>query len=358
MSALQQMLLAMGGSNSLVSSIQAVTITIAAGATSGTASITSVDTTKSVERLIGWTYPANVGNGSVFMPAVALTAGNQITAYRNTSDASNALTVYAIVTQYNSSKINNIQRGSTALSSAQTSNTTSVTSVTTTNSAVQYNGCITAGTGLAITAYQCAAALTAATTITGSRGATGSVADTLYWTLAEFASGVLNSSTQSASFSVTGTGSATISSVATAQTMLWYGGNTSASGTGSWANNVYNTLASSTSISGVSANTPVGATTIKVTAVEYKSTDVQSVNRGTTTIASGTSQTDTTISAITIANTDLSHVGSTASATASLDPSKTYPYVSITSTTNVRVAINTAISGNTDTLGWEAIEHK
>ncbi len=342
----------------IVQSVQTATITIAANATSGTATITSVDTTRSVERILGWTYPANVANAAKVMPAIDLTNATTVTAQRDTADASNAMTVYVVVTQYTAAAIQSVQRGSTTISSATTA-TATISSVTTTNSAIQYNGCTTVQTGTVQAHFMCGAQLTNATTVTAIKGTTTSNA-VVYWVVCEFKSGILNSSTQQSTVVPTSTTplDKTITSVTTAQSMLWWGGQSSAStGSSAWCNAGCLKLKDSTHVTGTIDNTPSSGTTLYFTVVEYKSADITSINRATTTIASGTNLTDTTITAVVTANSEPNFLGSTTSATASFNTSWIFPAVTLTSTTNVRVATNSNTVGNTDIVGWELTEY-
>jgi len=343
---------------SLITKIQSVAITVAAGATTGTASISSVNTSLSAVFYNGSNYAANVANASEVMGGVVLTNATTVTGNRNTSDASNALTLYATVVTFASTAIKSIQAGSTAMTTSQASNTSTITGVTTANSGILYNGCITALTGTVQAQFMTAAVLTNATTVTVSRGS-ASGAMTVYWTVIEFNSGILHSNTQAGNVLVSSSTPATttITSVTAANSMLFWGGQTSAStGSSAWCNATAMTLTNATTVTATMDNSPVSGTTAYFTVIEFKSTDIKSVNRATTTIASGNSLTDTTISAVVLANTLPNFLGSTTSATASFQTSWIFPKITLTSTTNARVSTNSVTSGNTDLVGWEAIE--
>jgi hypothetical protein len=89
-----------------IKSIQRGTITIAASATTGTATITSVDTAKSMCLFLGFTTTwdfasADNWRASRLFPRVALTNGTTVTATRNSSDSTATVTVSYEVIEYN-----------------------------------------------------------------------------------------------------------------------------------------------------------------------------------------------------------------------------------------------------------------
>lgn len=345
----------------IVISVQTVTVTIAAGATTGTNTLgTTVNANISVERLVGWNYPANIANASQCMPGIYLDAdGITLRAFRNTSDVTNALTAYVEVTQYSSAAIKSVQRGQTTITGATSNTATLSPTMTTTNAAIQFNGMTTTHTSTTQAHFMGAARITATNTVTVSKGTT--TADgTVYWVAAEFNSGILNSSTQANNVLVTTSTPATttITGVTTTQTTLWWGGQTSAStGSAAWCNAVAITLTNGTTVTGTMNNSPSSGTTAYFTAVEHKSVDIKTINRATTTISSGSSSTDTAITAVDTTLTAPNFLGSTTSATASFSTSWIFPKVTLTSATNSRVSTAANTSGNTDLVGWEQVEY-
>jgi hypothetical protein len=89
-----------------IKSIQRGTITIAASATTGTATISSVNTGKSVLHLLGWTqtYEQSATSGTHryprMFPRIALTDATTVTATRNSSDSAETVTVSYEVIEY------------------------------------------------------------------------------------------------------------------------------------------------------------------------------------------------------------------------------------------------------------------
>jgi hypothetical protein len=150
----------------LIKSIQRGTTTIAAAATSGTSTITSVDTANAVIRLLGYTYSATaITDGRVLCPRLELTNGTTVTAYRNTADASNSLIVSWEVIEYYPGVLKSVQRGT-----INVNGTATITAVDTAKSSCDHLG----GTYLANTAndpgYYGYVTLTNGTTVTATNG--------------------------------------------------------------------------------------------------------------------------------------------------------------------------------------------
>lgn len=115
---------------SVISRIQRVNITIGTGATSNTATITSVNTSNSKIVWGGFSVSGDVTPNKC-SPRIELTNGTTVTAYRNTSDATHTVIVSATIIEYISGVISAVQRGTAALTSTNTSGTTAVTSSST-----------------------------------------------------------------------------------------------------------------------------------------------------------------------------------------------------------------------------------
>lgn len=86
---------------SMIASVQSGTITIGTGATSNTATITSVNTAKSVVHFLGFTTTwTTTYRGDRTFPRVALTNATTVTAFRDSSDATFTVTVGYCVVEY------------------------------------------------------------------------------------------------------------------------------------------------------------------------------------------------------------------------------------------------------------------
>lgn len=339
----------------MVTSVEQVTITIAAGQTSGTATlVTAVNTSYASEHYSGH----NIANTS-FNPAnglcgIQLTDGSTVTAFRNTSDASFALTVQAIVIAWNPSKIKSIQRGTITMTAA-TSNTASLTFALT-NSVVQYNGLTTTYTSNNPSMYYGGLTLTSGT-VTADRGGTSNNM-TVYYCLIEFASGVLNSSTQQAKPSYTGstTGTSTITAVTTGQTMLinggWYltGGSATAD-----VYRPYLALTDGTTITSTMSTTSGSTTSNPVGVVEFKASDIKTLNRGTITMGAGTASNTASITAVNLAKTIPNYLGNNTTGSGVNDESRKIANLTLPNSTTPTTARTNSTSVITVT-GWETIE--
>lgn len=127
--------------NSIINRIQAYSITIPTGATSATATITAVNTSNSKLYRDGFSVSGNV-TPNKFAVRVEQTDATTITAYRNTSDASETVTVTGFVNDYISGVISNNQRGTISVTAGNTAASQAITSSSTS---------LTEGTNLGVT---------------------------------------------------------------------------------------------------------------------------------------------------------------------------------------------------------------
>lgn len=346
-------------SSGLVNSTQKFSIVIAAGSTSNTFTINSVSTGNSAIFYGGSRDPNTVVNASTDLGSLILTDSTTVTATRNTSDATNALTINGTVVEFVSSKIASVQVGSVTMT-ASTSQTATIASVTATNSILLYNGATSNYTSNTNNVYQANIALTNGTTVTASRGV-GTNNVTVYFTVVEFNSGVLNSSTQSGSISMSSETSktATISSVTTSRSMLLWGGFLR-QGTGTSAGrDPYIQLTNGTTVTASRTQTNAsGSDVVTFMVAEFKTADIQSVNRNVIVIAtSDNSNSDTLSGAVVIAKTIAHFLGRNNNAS-TIPNGKTLATVFLTNTTTVTAQRATADASSTDTVSYEAIEFK
>lgn len=88
-----------------INSVQYGTVTIAGSSATGTATITSVDTSKAVLGFLGFTTTLDTSGGSAvhqnrMFPMITLTNATTVTATRNSSDPSDTVTVSFVVVEY------------------------------------------------------------------------------------------------------------------------------------------------------------------------------------------------------------------------------------------------------------------
>lgn len=122
---------------SIVKSIQRGTIAIT-GATTGTLTITAVNTSNARIRFLGCSANLNVVDGTKYFARIDLTNSTTITATVNASPGANTLTVGVEVTEYWPGVIKSIQRGTVTVTGA--ANTATITTVNTAKTEFDYLG--------------------------------------------------------------------------------------------------------------------------------------------------------------------------------------------------------------------------
>lgn len=335
---------------SFVNSVQHFSITIAASNTTNTATIDSIDTTRSII-LWGGNQGSNTGafNANYDWGSAELTDATTVTARRGASDG-NTVTVQGTVVTFSSAAVKSVQTGSVALST--TSNTDTISAVTLANSAVIYNGMTSTYTAADTRYIYSDLVLTDTTTVTASRNL-ASGTNTVYYTVIEFESGILESSTQQVQVTgITTSATAAISSVDIANSMLFFNGiNTTITSAGhKYIPRIE--LTNSTTVTGIRYATSVNKPTIRATVVEFKAADVAGVDRGAIT-TSGTTGT-ATIGAVDTAKTLSNYLGHTSNGIGNAT-STSLASLELTDTTTLTA---TKVGGGTPITytGWEAVE--
>lgn len=160
------------GGGAGVQSVQRGTITIGAAATSNTATITTVDTTRSVVHLLGFSATGSSGTEwRDYACRIALTNATTVTATRATAtEVDSVLVVSYEVVQFNPGMIRSIQRGTIA-NSGTTATISAVNMARTTLMMLGYS--YDGGSSFAAwLAGQPRVVLTNATTVTATSGGT------------------------------------------------------------------------------------------------------------------------------------------------------------------------------------------
>lgn len=280
--------------------VQQVSITIASGATTGTATITAVG----AGAFIVWDGQTTTDSSTAVsaLARIEITNTTTITATRNTS-STDTITINAVVIDGDATNlIKSVQSGTTTILTAATTGTSTISAVTNTNTAIFFLGTSTASAAGSLLRVDCNVSL-AGTTVTATRGAS-SGADVVGWCVVEYQAAALNSSTQNFSVTTTATGtsfSTTISSVTTGNTMLAFGGFVSGSVGIAGRDYPRLSLASATSVQTDYSTAPLVTTGVtKGVVIEFVSGILaQTIQRGTITITAGTSNTATITSAAT-----------------------------------------------------------
>ncbi len=338
----------------IVTSVQNVSITISAGQTTGTATVTSVDMTLSALRIMGVRGAHTGYNPATDTASVVKTNSTTITATRNTSDASNSLIVNCSLTTFSSAAIQSVQDGIVTITN--TTNTATITSVTLNNAALYFGGSITTNTNTLY--FSPDLVLTDATTVTANVEA-GAFTTKAYFTVVEFKTGILNSAVQRGTISFASgdtTKTATITGVTTSQTMLLNNGALLGSTTGNSDFWPRVTLTNGTTVT--AARTTSGTTeTVSFEVVEFKAADVVSVNRGTITIASSGTSNTATIASVNTAYCSVEWQGNTSGASVAETVAKSCATITLTDATTL-TAERSGSPAISLIVNYEAIEFK
>lgn len=337
---------------SYIVSVQKVSLTIPTGATSATATITSVNTSNAVIIWDGFvTTDANLVSNEV-ITRIELTNATTVTAYRNTSSAIYTTTTSATVIEFATSLVKTVQAGTITLSSAQTSNTATISSVSTSNATIIYLNLTSASTGTSAPATFGTLALTNSTTVTATRNATGSVAMTIGYMVLEFQPAVIQSIQQVATIltSANTSDTATISSITTSNAMLFYNGISASNAT--FTNSMYNVLiAGATSVTLSRNATNAGTRTIQYTVVEFVAGVLNSAQRNTTSLGAASTSVNTTITTV---NTAKAFANFTGQLSSTPGVASAYSNISLTNATTLNAARNS--STGTTIPAWEVVE--
>ena len=347
---------ALKAGNKYIKSVQYVSITIAAGATSGTATISSVDTARTFLNHNGVTTAAASGaTRDTIWPGVTLTNSTTITASRITA-SSDTVTINVGIVEGTSLLVDSVQYGTITTTSSSVNAT--VTSVITSQSAAIWNGCTTtsaSGSGAAENSryYGSFVDLTSSTTVNATDDTFGSNRVT-YFCLVQFASGALQSLQRLSDdyTSANTTDTKTISSVTVGNVFVAWGCGTRNTNA---ATNVYHgILSSSTTFDFVRAQTGTAIRKPRCTIVEFVSAVVGvSAQGGAITLNNVTSATATLSPTMNTSKTILNMLGSTAPTG---DQTSEWQKIELTNSSTVTATVNSTSASSNRKSGWRAIE--
>lgn len=281
-----------------VISVEHFSITIAAGATTNTATISRVNTALSFLTFGGFTSQAAGTDLSREAFAYAqLTDATTVTATRNTADANDTVTVKGCVVQCSPQLVASIQTGTISMTTLETSQTATINAVDTGRSVVIYNGCISNAGNDNIDATVQRLTLTNPTTVTGARHIAAAATAAVAFTVVEFQPSIVTRLQQFAQTLTSATASDTLAispNVDPERSLLFFGGF-------STSNNPYDdgfykaalTNGSTVTLSRDPAGNATGTRTINGTVVEFAHGVLRRVTRGTTDLSGVTSNTTT-----------------------------------------------------------------
>lgn len=343
----------------MTQSVEEFTILIGTSATSNTATISSVDTSRTLIVWGGLSSNATTADPSVTSARVTLTNSTTVTAVRNTSDATDTVTVSGTAVQFNSCAVASVQYGTVSIAAASATGTAAISSITTTNSAVQFLGITSDGTSVDYGRTGARLNITSATQVTATRSTTTTANIVVGFAVVSFTSTVLNSNTQENTMSVTGTSDTnTITSVTVGQTWLVYGGTNGAfSGSSNGQYFVKTFLTNGTTITSTCQTSHAWAVT--ATVVEFKTAYIQSATRSQDVVSDAAALfEDVAISSVDTSKAFVSYLGETLTTGSSASLRLVRLYSNLTSATNKRYTRFTASTATTPTGSTEVIEFK
>lgn len=245
---------------SAVSSVQRGQISLVAGVTTNTATITSVDTNRSACFFGGIKTDNANGNLATNCATVVLTNGTTVTATRNTGTGG-MFANYTVVEFASGILSSNAQKGTVNLTNV-TSNTATITSVDTTRSILLWGG-YRGTSNSSAPRFMPAITLTNGTTVTGSRQVASTDTSDVAFTVLEFAPGLIKSINRGVLTIATSSLSqtATVTAVDTSKCLLsWLGCNNSQADTSYRDNYSMATLTNSTTVTVTRGAADAGST--------------------------------------------------------------------------------------------------
>lgn len=194
-----------------VNSVQHGTMTIGSGATSNTATITSVNLANSSIMHLGNTMAINTFTATNLCCNLELTNSTTITANRATTTSIVSSINYCVI-EWNPAIIQSVQQRAVTLISSTATDTDTISSVNVNNTILLWGGFTAGNNSFTNALYN--VRLTGATSVLLSRGGTNSSTRTIKYTAVEFVSGFLKSNAQTFSKTIL-SGSSSISQAIT-----------------------------------------------------------------------------------------------------------------------------------------------
>lgn len=343
--------------HSLVQSIQHAVITIAAGATVGTATIEPVNTAKTSLHWGNQRSAEATLNPAEDLARVTLTDATTITATRNTANASDSCIIAVDAVQWQPWAVTNVIYD-TVTSSAGTQADKAISSVNTGRSVCIYLGQSTDRTLYNVIRDSLTIFLQSSTNVRLNRGSfTAGDNITAGFCVIEFADGVLKSlSTQETTIAGGATtGTTTIGAVDTSKTCLIYG---------SWRQAVlgvddkrhwpYAELTNGTTITATRNTLHATSTSIiRTTALEFNPEWIKGNSRAATTITSGNASANESVSVQDLRKVLAGYIGATTNTSSTSDAP--WATAALSSATQFDVTRGSS-PATTLTVSWESLE--
>jgi hypothetical protein len=291
---------------SIVQSIQTGEITIAAGTSSNTATISAVNTKYAVCFFGGWRSADTSLNTSEDYARVELTNATTVTAQTSASNAGSSRIVRYTVVAFRPFAIKSVQQGTISITGANNSATATINAVNTARAFVMHQGQNHSVHHADFNYNQGRVSLTNSTTVTANKDGTANPNLIVGYVVVEFNAYIVKSIQQLAitiAASST-TGDATISAVNDTSTLLiWGGWNVHLFATNNPSRAPYVRRTSTTNVRAVRGTTSSVATEMNCTVVEFEPRWIKSRQSGQTQITSGAATANASIATV---NTALS----------------------------------------------------
>lgn len=339
-----------------IRSLQNVALSLNGSQTSNTATITSVNTNNILIIYQGSTQTGTITDHASDQYTITVTNSTTLTITRGVSN-SNTVTAEVTVIEFISAAINTAtQTGTIVIGSGSASNTATINTVGS-NAAVvwlgQYDG--TTDTN-AFNAYA-RLDLTNSTTVTATREASPAITLTVAYLVIDLTTTLVRSvQTRSYNSSASGTSfSDTITSIAPTNTILLFGGLSTASNNQSGASLHYISLTSATTVNLVRGVTSTASRTVNYTVIEFQDGILnRAVQRGIISLGIASSNT-ATITSVNIKQAVANWCGYEITSTAFGANNYRCSQV-LTNATTVTTAVNTSSSSTAIVTSYEVIE--
>lgn len=333
-----------------VNSVQQVSITIASGSTTGTASVSAATGTFFI------VYQGSTTSATTSMaqglPRLSI-SGTTVTATRNTSSTNTVTVNCAVVDADATNLIKTVQFGNINITTG-TTGTATISSVTTTNTVVVYLG---HSSGLAAFDYSLNTprlSLTSATVVTSTVGASSTSSNCAFCVI-EFQGAALNQNTQFVSKTWTTstlTTTQAVTSVNVNNAMVVFAGGENHNTLTFASDQQWVQLTAATTLTYHAGATNGDATTTNVWVIEFVAGVLsQNAQRGSIAMAAAASNTATITSAAT-ANTLVQWVGFTSPTASATNLGVILPRLTQTNATTLTANLN---ASGTATIGYEAL---
>lgn len=265
-------------SSSIIQSVQQVSITVASGSLSNTATISAVDTANTILVWGGTSGSDVLSRQESDWCAAVLTNGTTVTVSRLAAGAV-TVTVKVTVLEFATNVIDSIQSGVIAVSGGTKTANATITSVVAADSLCHFQGHTFSVTGGGGGSANARIMLVDPTTITATRAATSVSNLNTYYSVARFKPGILHSSTQQIAFeaSAVASGATTIVSVDPARSVFFWGNYSTSALLTNARPSIQ--IQSPTQLS-INRNDTVPILTVAGTIVEFKSSNINNVQRG------------------------------------------------------------------------------